>query len=148
MSDFKDSLSLNGVAVSLVGHTHSGGLIQLGYAESLGSSSTTSTTFQTKVTLNFSLTSASTVKFFWTGICYTTTANKTWNSRIILDGSTIIYNCHRRDSIINSEFPICGLSSNLALASGSHTALLQYRAVDSSMTAFIYNASMSANMVN
>jgi hypothetical protein len=151
MADFRNELSVNGVPVSLSTHTHtefgSGRIESIGYAESLTSSNTTSTTYQTKVTLNLTLSASTTIQVFCSGTIYNSNTNRQVLSRIIVDDTTVVGESTIRMSQAALRSSVPNVTHRLTLASGSHTIKLQYCCAAEGGTSYIYNASITAHKI-
>ncbi len=153
MSNFKNTLTLNDIPVSLITHTHDyltlpGILSQLDYLEALTLSSTTSQTWQTKLNLNFTLSVLSDVVISWTGSIYNNLANRRIFAQVIVDNTNIVYTFSARESLTNVEKPIIGFSPRLSLSSGSHNVKLQYKNGPDGGTCYIYNTSISVSLIS
>ncbi|CAL8461037.1 g568 [Coccomyxa elongata] len=101
------------------------------YTDSLGSSTTTNRSFQTKATLTTNLLLGGTYLFQVSYSCSNTQTNKFFEVSVVLDGTTTVH-----DNVESIGAPnyshVANDFSRLVLAAGVHTFVLQYRNVDPS----------------
>lgn len=99
---------------------------QYQYAESLTNSSTTSTTFQTKVTLTTPTIPAGTYRVGWTYAVSHGTADRRSEERIVVDG-TQVYIVDPEIGRTGAYWPGAGFDEVTFGSAASHTITLQYR---------------------
>ena len=103
------------------------------YAESLGSSNTTSTTFQTKLTLTTSSIPAGKYRIQWTYAYGHGQADRRSEERIYVDSATVLYIVDPEESRGTSfYYPAAGFADITFGSAGTHTIELQYRCVNTS----------------
>jgi hypothetical protein len=101
------------------------------YTDSLGNSTTTNRTFQTKATLTTTVLLGGTYLFQVTYACSNTQTNKFFEVSVVLDGTTTIHD--NVESIGAPNYSTVATDfARLALTAGSHSFVLQYRNVDPS----------------
>ena len=101
------------------------------YIDSLGNSTTTSRTFQTKATLTTTLLLGGNYLFQVSYACSNTQTNKFFEVSVILDGTTTVHD--NLESIGAPNYStVANDFSRQVLVAGVHTFVLQYRNVDPS----------------
>ncbi len=101
------------------------------YIDSLGNSTTTSRTFQTKATLTTTLLLGGNYLFQVSYACSNTQTNKFFEVSVILDGTTTVHD--NLESIGAPNYStVANDFSRQVLVAGIHTFVLQYRNVDPS----------------
>lgn len=101
------------------------------YIDSLGNSTTTSRTFQTKATLTTTLLLGGNYLFQVSYACSNTQTNKFFEVSVMLDGTTTVHD--NLESIGAPNYStVANDFSRLVLITGVHTFVLQYRNVDPS----------------
>lgn len=122
----------NGIVQDVLSNDGSGSLswkapvAQYQYAESLGISSTTATTFQTKVTLTTPSIPAGTYRIGWVYAVSHSTANRRSEQRITIDG-TQVYIVDPELSRTGDNWPGSGFHQVVFASTASHTIQLEYR---------------------
>ena len=101
------------------------------YIDSLGNSTTTNRSFQTKATLTTTVLLGGTYLFQVTYACSNTQTNKFYEVSVVLDGTTTVHD--NLESIGAPNYSTVATDfARLALTAGIHSFVLQYRNVDPS----------------
>ena len=101
------------------------------YTDSLGNSTTTNRSFQTKATLTTTVLLGGTYLFQVTYACSNTQTNKFHEVSVVLDGTTTVHD--NLESIGAPNYSTVATDfARLALTAGIHSFVLQYRNVDPS----------------
>ena len=111
------------------------------YVESLGLTSTTSQTFQTKLTLNTGDILADRYKLTYAAFCGAVIKSKTTVSRILFDGAPIEL-CDYTNAEMDSWASTYAGFIELDLAAGIHTFIMQFAVANEADTSTIRDAKM------
>lgn len=122
----------NGIIQDMLSNNGAGSLswkapiAQYQYAESLGISSTTATTFQTKVTLTTPSIPAGTYRIGWVYACSHSVADRRSEYRVLIDGVQV-YITDPEIGRTGAYWPGSGFHHISFVSSATHTIELQYR---------------------
>lgn len=114
-------------------------------AQDLTSSFTTSTTFQTKVTLNLTGLPSGNYIIFWAADLRHTSSSRSIEGRVILDGNSIFGTRFEPNDILDQHVMS---GHQIQALSGNHDLEIQWRRVGNQGTSFISQASLTVWRIN
>ena len=103
-----------------------GDTLSIGFVQDLSNSSTTSTNWQTKLTLSFTLSSSQTCIFNWGSVLWCSSATRDQSARIIVDDTTTLSTLIARAGSGTGFLPFNGSGNRLSLNAGNHSLKLQF----------------------
>jgi len=112
------------------------------YASDETQTSTTSTTFQTKLTLSYTVPVAGTFMLFWDAHISSTSASTDFQGQILQDGTTVVNLLSGAVPANDAEYSWGG-HRRFSLTAGAHTFAVQYRKVGGSGTIGIQEVHLS-----
>jgi hypothetical protein len=111
------------------------------FAESLGESSTTSPTYQNKVTLSTGLIPAGTYRIGWSYLYRLNTASRDFGARVQVDNTTTVWEARVETKDAGSDQRVSASGFyHIALTNATHIIDLDYRSANGTNTAYIYTA--------